>query len=308
MDIRSKNYVIAVVLSVVVLVFILSSIVVYKWINESTLGITLFSKQVSSEKLVNNLSSGKRNLVITSLSLLEDRHDSKGKEQALQLLLSNDDYIWLNAGQYLAVLGDQQAIPYLIKGLNHPASRAHDKVAKHLEQLTGEVFGKDQKKWIEWWNTTNPNSEFSFEYNNQNNRTMTILSSSHILVNNVEDPLTIGHMGSKIKLIGIKLKENADQERALITLKTAVLFQVIQLEIDNNSELDEEKTTQALVYWIREGPENLLLVRKDLPPVPFSSKTLIQEYLIRSGLYEVNLDDVKNAEIKNILEKIKEND
>ena len=124
MNIRSKNYVIAVVLSVVVLIFTLSGIVVYKWITESTLGLSLFNKHVSSEKLVNNLSSGKRNLVMTSLSLLEERHDSAGKEQAQKLLLSKDDYLWLNAGLYLAAFGDQQAIPYLIKGLNHPACGA----------------------------------------------------------------------------------------------------------------------------------------------------------------------------------------
>ncbi|MCP4708850.1 MAG: hypothetical protein GY869_09510, partial [Planctomycetes bacterium] len=134
MNIRIRNYVIAVVLCIVVLT--LSGIVVYKWITESTLGLALFSEQISSEKLVNNLSSGKRNLVMTSLNLLEDRLDSAGKEQAQKLLQSKDDYLWLNASLYLAAFGDQQAIPYLIKGLNHPASRAHDKVAKHLEQLT----------------------------------------------------------------------------------------------------------------------------------------------------------------------------
>ena len=132
------------------------------------------------------------------------------------------------------------------------------------------------------------------------------MSSSHLLVNGVEDPLTISHMGNKIKLMGIKLKENADLEKALTILKTAVLYQAIQIEIESNTAKDEAISIPALVYWIGEGPEELYIIgRKGLPPVPFKNKTLLQEYLIQTGLYELNLDEVKDPEIINLLKKLK---
>ena len=308
MNIISKKLVIAAVLvvTILVLIIIICSILIYKWGTESSLGLLIFREHVSSEKLVKNLSSTKSDLVQSSLWHLANRRDPAGKEPAQKLLLSKDDYIWFDACLYLAAIDDKQAIPYLIKGLKHQASGAHDEVAGYLEQLTDENFGKDQGKWIAWWKQNNPDSEFNFEYKNPNQKSATALSSRHLLINGVEDPLTISHLGNKIKLMGLKLKENADQEKALILLKTAALFQVIQVEMENVTLLDDERPLRALVYWIREGPKELYLIgRKDLPPVPFRNKTLIQEYLIQSGLYELNLDDVIDPEIKNVLNSIK---
>lgn len=298
---RTAWFVIAI--CVLIMALGLACIWVYRWATQSTTGLLFVGENVSSQNLVKNLSSADQDLVMTALNLLARRRDPTGRAAAHKLLQSNDDYIWFNACQYLAAIQDERAVPYLIKGLKHPAWRAHDDVAEHLERLTGEKHAKDQKKWIEWWEEAHPDTDFDFEYKNLKKEALALSTSSQILINGVADPLRISHCGPQIRLIGVKLKEDADRGKAVSILKNAVLFQFVQLEFDSGAKLDEEGARRALVYWVRQGQERLSRFgRRGLPPVPFKKRTLVNAFLLKSGLYEPNLNEVNDAKIRSLLE------
>jgi len=88
-----------------------------------------FPGLISGRSLVRNLESNDQDLVRESLYLLTRRKDPVGVPQALKLLKSDDDYIWLNAALYTGACGQQEAVPYLIKALRHTAWRADPKTA-----------------------------------------------------------------------------------------------------------------------------------------------------------------------------------
>jgi|GEM_PF-673178 len=268
------------------------------FILEDVLGV-----RVSSDILAQNLSSQDRDLVMTGLDLLEERRDPAGRETAHKLLESDDDYIWFNASMYLAAIEDQKSVPYLIKGLRHPAWRAHDRVAAYLETLTGQEFRKDQRKWIDWWKETNPELDFDFEYPHLKEAALALTDDGETFINGAFDPLRISHYGVPIRLIGIKLKENVDPEEAILTLKGAFYFQFVELRFDSGDKLDEEGARRAFVYWVRDGRRNEpRFSTSGIPPVPFKERTLVNAYLLESGLYEIDLDSVSDPEMRERLE------
>lgn len=103
-----------------------------------------------------NLDSPDPDLVRESLAHLASRKDPIAVPQALPLLKSTDDYIWLNAAHYLGVCGQQEAVPYLIKALRHTAWRADAERVKSLQALTGQSFGSDFAQWQQWWLQQHP--------------------------------------------------------------------------------------------------------------------------------------------------------
>ena len=278
----------------------------YQALTRSTVGLIEMEMSapglVGSRTLTECLSSDDRDLVMTALNILEERRDPAGKEKALELLSSDDDYIWFNAAQYLGAIKEQASVPYLIKGLKHPAWGAHDEVAARLEDLTAQEFGKDQKKWIAWWREKNPADAFDFEYQNLKREALGLDSNTRLPINGVVDPVRISHMGAQIRLLGLKLKEGADTQKAVTQLKTAVLYQLVQLRFDNAPKLDEEGARPALVYWTGRDDPRLSRFRTGLPPVPFTEKTLVQSYLLRSGLYELDVSEVTDPMVKKELE------
>jgi hypothetical protein len=273
---------------------------IYCAATRTTLGLMLSGGAVSSSTLVGNLSSSDRDLVMTSLELLKSRNDPAGQQQARALLGSSDDYIWFNAALYLAVINDKQAIPYLIKGLKHPASRAYADVVKNLQALTGQSFGMDQAKWIEWWNQSNANSKFSFTYASLEKQAAEIQTGSNILINRVIDPLNVSHAGSPITLIGLRLKAGANAAQAQRLLETAILGQFAEIERDGDQPTSDG-SVPALIYWIPDtinSPDLAASMRRGLPAVPFAQRTSVQAYLLQSGLYELDLSMVRDPVIR----------
>lgn len=279
----------------------------YWFLIKTNLGLILAEQQnmpISSEVIIQNLSSDDRDLIMTSLNILEKRCDTGGRVDAIQLLNNEDDYLWFNAAQYLASIKDITSIPYLIKGLKHPAYRSHDKVVTYLKALTGKDFGKEQEKWILWWREEYPGSDFNFFYPNLEKQTLELNDYNEYLINQVVDPVRIEHIGSQIRLIGLKLKNGVSPDKAITFLKTLVLFQYVQLQFDNNSELDKRGAKRAFVYWTMRGDNQsplIKLARKGLSAVPFEEKTLINTYLLKSGLYELDLDSIDNKEMRTLL-------
>jgi len=97
-----------------------------------------------------------------TLTLFEFSGDPAGRERAAELLKHTDRYVSYCACLYLGAIGDQRSIPYLIRGLDHPASRSRPRVVKYLKSLTGQDFGENKTAWIRWWSAQNVGLAFDF--------------------------------------------------------------------------------------------------------------------------------------------------
>lgn len=91
------------------------------------------------------------------LHFLSNRKDPSGVPQALVLLESSDDYVWLNAATYLGTCDKKESVPYLIKGIRHTAWRTKDERLLMLQHLTGQKFGNDFSTWQNWWENESGN-------------------------------------------------------------------------------------------------------------------------------------------------------
>ena len=118
-----------------------------------------------SSQLARNIAGPDPDLQRESLSILADRKDPGAVERAIELLRSDDDYVWLNAAHYVGALNRPEAIPYLIKAFRHTAWRSDNESLSYLSQITGENFGTDFKAWSNWWTVANPSASFDFEQN-----------------------------------------------------------------------------------------------------------------------------------------------
>lgn len=257
-----------------------------------------------SKALVSDLASRDRNVVLSSLHVLTARRDPAGREQANGLLKSQDDYVWFNAALYLGAIGDGRAVPYLIKGLEHPARRAHGEAAARLKAVTRQTLGQDQKRWIAWWRQQHPDSKFDFVYHNLIKRAKELQSDHYYLIRGVFDPTTIDYTGSKIALIGIRLKKGADPAKAVALLKQLVVCQMVQLEFDGGPVLAGGNARRAFVYWEQQGdPALSRMMRRGLPPVPFKARTLINGHLLKSQLYQLDSASVQNERMRRAIEE-----
>jgi len=63
----------------------------HRWMTTSAVDLVLAVGVVSSEVLVANLDSSDADLVMTSLSILEDRLDPSGRDKAVALMGSEDN-------------------------------------------------------------------------------------------------------------------------------------------------------------------------------------------------------------------------
>lgn len=84
------------------------------------------------------------------------RRSPVAERQALEDVLSEDDYLWLNAGHYLGILERKEAVPYLIKALRHTAWRSDEERVELLQKMTGKTFGANFAAWKNWWLAGNP--------------------------------------------------------------------------------------------------------------------------------------------------------
>jgi hypothetical protein len=130
---------------------------------------------VSSSAIARNLKNNDQgDIVYDSLSILGHRKNPIVVNRAIELLKSKDDYTWLNAAIYLGACGRQEAVPYLIKALRHTASKSYQEESDDLQDLTGQNFGTDFKKWKTWWEQSHPDSNFDWQshlgFNPQLNR------------------------------------------------------------------------------------------------------------------------------------------
>jgi HEAT repeat protein len=109
-----------------------------------------------------NLESDDGDLVRESLAFLSRRADPVAVPKALRLLHSSDDYIWLNAAEYLGACKRQEAVPYLIKALRHTAWASDEETVRYLRALTGQTYGADFEHWQAWWTAQHPGERFDW--------------------------------------------------------------------------------------------------------------------------------------------------
>jgi hypothetical protein len=276
----------------------------YRALTKTTLGLVMVGEHVPAGTLVGNLSSNDQDLVMSSLGTLADSRDKAGQAKARELLASEDDYIWFNAALYLGTIGDTEAVPYLIKGLKHPASRAYPEVVRILEVLTGEHWGMDQAKWIAWWEKGHPMSGFSFAYASLAKLAAEIRTGSTVRINRVIDPVTVSTMGLPIAVIGVRVKLGVPAANAQRVLETAVMGQMVEV-VRDGMDTRPDGSVPALISWEPDpfnGPEVTARLRWGLPAVPFKAETSVQKYLLESGAYELDVGSVENKKLLKELE------
>jgi hypothetical protein len=140
-----------IILSVVGLLIVAAVALIPRNVFLSTLVEQMAPGVIPASSYARNLNSTNPNLVRESLAHLMTRKDPIAVKRAIELLQSPDDYIWLNAAEYLGVCGQREAVPYLIKALRHTAWRADQETAQSLRTLTAQDFGTDFTRWRDWW-------------------------------------------------------------------------------------------------------------------------------------------------------------
>ena len=122
----------------------------------------MFPGLVSDDSFKRAVMHPERDDAYSAYSILAERRSDVAHQIALQQLDSSDDYLWLNAAEYLGAIGDPKSIPYLIKALRHTAWRGDDKTKASLVRLTGtDCF--DFNGWQHWWLASHPNSRFDWD-------------------------------------------------------------------------------------------------------------------------------------------------
>lgn len=123
---------------------------------------TIWPGAIPSRWWARNLDSRDNNIVLDSLAFLTHRADPVAVDRALPLLRSSDDYVWLNAAEYLGACHRREAIPYLIKALRHTAWRTDNETVRYLQAMTGQAFGPEFDKWRNWWAAEHPGQPFDW--------------------------------------------------------------------------------------------------------------------------------------------------
>lgn len=138
--------------------FLISGLVVAIWFDKhrSHRAVTrchLFAPMLlSSRLLAPNVKTNwaSRDLILASLDVLAERKSEIVRVEANELLGSAEPYLWLNAAIYLGEIGDQNAVPYLIKAFRHTAYRDLNMRRRLLNELTQVEFPTFEG-WTNWW-------------------------------------------------------------------------------------------------------------------------------------------------------------
>ncbi len=243
-----------------------------------------------------------------ALSCCRAHRNPSVRTRAIELLKSKNEVMWFNAAVYLGAIEEPAAIPYLIRGLQHQEIMPRVEIASYLKTLTKKDFGIDQSRWIRWWNEKNPDSAFDFAWQLTGTEYPMFELGETCMINTAVDPIRIQYSDSVYRLIGVKPKDDVKQEDALKLLKSLVALQWVQLQFESGTKYDKDKEQRAFVYWIENSSlaQHFLAhgengIRTGLPPVTFSERTLINTYLLKAGLYELDLDSVNDQGMKDIL-------
>ena len=114
------------------------------------------------EQMVGLLDYSDAIVLKNTMTQLEHSGSDAGRERAVELLGHSDIYVSYCSALYLGSIGDQRSVPYLIRGLDHPASRSRPRLVRYLKTLTHQDFGENKDQWVGWWKSQNSGSSFDF--------------------------------------------------------------------------------------------------------------------------------------------------
>lgn len=104
------------------------------------------------EKLIESLKDKDPAVRWESAMKLGDLKDNRAVVPLISAMADAHPYVRRRAAFALGELHDLRAIDSLIKALNDEDSLVIRFATEALEKITGQQFGSDKKKWVEWWN------------------------------------------------------------------------------------------------------------------------------------------------------------
>jgi hypothetical protein len=149
MGIPRRRIIVAASIGVLLLAFVVTGL--YRLQEQADALELVMSGNPTTEQLIKFLGSGNPTLLDNTLTILEQRKATGGRESAARLLKSDNLYVWFCASLYLGAIGDERSIPYLIRGLSHPARNDRTRVVSYLKNMTGNDFGENKEEWVRWW-------------------------------------------------------------------------------------------------------------------------------------------------------------
>lgn len=258
----------------------------------------------SSQELVSLLANDGPEAVITELGKLAEAGDASGVAGARKLLESEDDEVWITAAAYLGSLGKREAVPYLIKALAYPDSEPHPYAADFLREITAESYGENYGRWAAWYRSNPPEAGEQIERVWPKLRPGRWGFQGYRLITEVLGPTVLASGDDHIVLVGVRVKEGADKEKATRLLKTLTMNQGVNALPDSGPTHNEQGELRAFVYWAGKGdPETDVFSREGLPDVPFSRRTLINAYLLRTQHYELDPESVQDEQMLKVLKR-----
>lgn len=109
------------------------------------------------------LNSTDRDTVMSGYYHLTQQRSPIAHEIAIHHLSSSDDYLWLNAAQYLGSIGEPASTPYLIKAIRHTAWRSVGDRLSYLREITGQPLDDSFDSWRAWWMTEHPDCDLDWD-------------------------------------------------------------------------------------------------------------------------------------------------
>lgn len=117
-------------------------------------------KQIAtSHELVLNLDSSDTILIKESLSLLGQRHDPNGRENARKLIYHTNPHVARLAALYLGAIGDDAGVDGLIAIVADDQSKSREVALSYLRSITHVDFGMDASAWNAWRQTNGKNAD-----------------------------------------------------------------------------------------------------------------------------------------------------
>jgi len=225
-----------------------------------------------------------REAVLKLLFDLGQKRDPRAREGARKLLDNEDKELWIAATEYLALIGDEDVLPYMMKAMDEHEHHPCFRLAEAFLSLTGRDFGSDA--WLEDWRKRHPDMDLESVYRKVEEGARA-LSGKWYRIHAVADPTTMLHHAGRIRLIGIRPKKDADTEAAVTALKTLAVNQWVRLEFDNGPELTADRARRAFAFWGGGADPEDDVARAGLEAAPFKKFTHINEHLLATGLYEI---------------------
>ncbi|HOX36912.1 MAG TPA: HEAT repeat domain-containing protein [Candidatus Brocadiia bacterium] len=270
-----------------------------KQLSKSAMLIDMLKGGASATEVLQNLSSDDEYMVVKTLQTLGEKGDASGAESAHYLLFSEKETIWFNAALYLATSGDDTSVPFLIKGLDRAVGDEKARAIQSLKSLTGEDFGPDRGKWIQWWNKTNPDSDFDFGMSEAPSAAAQQDDGSFI-VQEIAGPGTIVCGTTAVSIAGVRPRAGDDLQKASEFLAMLLMNQPVRLRLGG---MEPDGSRSALVYWA--GEDATTAPGADSPialPLPIRKRQLVNAYLVAAGIFEPAPDAVRDEAFRSILD------